>query len=182
MKPAGKISVRPDGGHGRPAARLRLRGIRFSRRLRVGPLVFRDPLPTCMVLYLLLYFDSSHFLRIGLLAACLHECGHILVYCLLRRRLPVIEVTGTGFCMKTRGCAWTAGQLFCLAAAGPLTNAVLAALWWAKLARRVTLWDDAFFAANLLTGAFNLLPVPPLDGAQMLAALRAVWQGRGQAK
>jgi stage IV sporulation protein FB len=35
---------------------------------------------------------------------------------------------------------------------------------------------SAFWAANLLTGAFNLLPVPPLDGAQMLtsaAQLRA---------
>lgn len=152
----------------------------LSRRLRVGRLEFRDPLLSCLALYLLLYFDSSHFLRIGLLAACLHECGHILVYVLLERRLPVIEVNMTGFCMRTRGCALTAGQTFWLAAAGPLANALLAGVWWARLARRVTLWDDAFFAANLLTGAFNLLPVPPLDGAQMLAAARACLAERGQ--
>lgn len=149
-----------------------------SRRLRAGPLEFRDPLPACMVLYLLLYFDSSHFLRIGLLAACLHECGHILAYCLLFHRLPVIEVNMTGFCMKTRGCALTARQTLALAAAGPAVNALLAAAWWAKLSCRATLWDDAFFAANLLTGAFNLLPIPPLDGAQMLAAARACLQTR----
>lgn len=152
----------------------------LSRRLRVGRLEFRDPLLSCLALYLLLYFDSSHFLRIGLLAACLHECGHILVYVLLERRLPVIEVNMTGFCMRTRGCALTAGQTFWLAAAGPLANALLAGMWWARLARRVTLWDDAFFAANLLTGAFNLLPVPPLDGAQMLAAARACLAERRQ--
>lgn len=152
------------GRHKRPA---------LARRLRVGPLVFRDPLPTCMALYLLLYFDSSHFLRIGLLAACLHECGHIAVYCLLLRRLPVIEVNMTGFCMRTRSCALEPAQTFWLAAAGPAVNGLLAAVWWLKLGYRATLWDDAFFAANLLTGAFNLLPVPPLDGAQLLAAARA---------
>ena len=69
-----------------------------SRQL--GPLVFRDPLLLCSALYFLLYFDASGFLRLGLLAAFLHECGHILVYCALLRRFPVIEVTMTGFCMR----------------------------------------------------------------------------------
>ena len=61
-------------------------------RLRVGKLVFRDPVLLCGVVYLLLYFDASGFLRLGLLAAVLHELGHILVYCIQQRRLPVIEV------------------------------------------------------------------------------------------
>lgn len=72
-------------------------------RLRVGKLVFRDPVLLCGVVYLLLYFDVSGFLRLGLLAAVLHELGHILVYCIQQRRLPVIEVTMTGFCMHTAG-------------------------------------------------------------------------------
>ena len=46
-----------------------------SRQL--GPLVFRDPLLLCSALYFLLYFDASGFLRLGLLAAFLHECGQI---------------------------------------------------------------------------------------------------------
>lgn len=69
-----------------------------SRQL--GPLVFRDPLLLCSALYFLLYFDASGFLRLGLLAAFLHECGHILAYCALLRRFPVIEATMTGFCMR----------------------------------------------------------------------------------
>ena len=32
-----------------------------------------------------------------------------------------------------------------------------------------TIRDSAFLAANVLTGAFNLLPIPPLDGAQLAA-------------
>lgn len=148
-----------------------MRGSLFPRRIQVGPVVFRDPFFTCSLLYLLLYFDSSQFLRIGLLAAFLHECGHILVFLALFRRAPVIEVTMTGFCIQTRGRILSRPQKFCLAAAGPAANALLAAVWYLRLSQRFTVWDAAFLAANLLTGGFNLLPVPPLDGAQMLAAL-----------
>jgi len=85
-------------------------------RVRVGKLVFRDPVLLCGVVYLLLYFDASGFLRLGLLAAFLHECGHILVYCVFLRRFPVIEVTMTGFCMHTAGERLSPRQRFVLAA------------------------------------------------------------------
>lgn len=91
----------------------------MRRLVQLGPLVFRDPLLLCGALYLLLWFDASGFLRIGLCAAILHEMGHIFVYLLLFRRFPVIEVTMTGFCMRTRGQTLTRGQTFLLAAAGP---------------------------------------------------------------
>ena len=68
-------------------------------RVRAGKLVFRDPVLLCGAVYLLLYFDASGFLRLGLLAAILHELGHIFVYCIQQRHLPVIEVTMTGFCI-----------------------------------------------------------------------------------
>ena len=71
--------------------------------LRMGPLRFRDPVLLCGVLYGLLLFDASGFLRTGLLAAFLHEWGHILVYCAQQRRFPVIEVTLTGFCSGWAG-------------------------------------------------------------------------------
>ena len=44
----------------------------MRRLVRLGPLVFRDPLLLCGALYLLLWFDASGFLRIGLCAAVLH--------------------------------------------------------------------------------------------------------------
>ena len=94
----------------------------MRRLVRLGPLVFRDPLLLCGALYLLLWFDVSGFLRIGLCAAVLHEMGHIFVYLLLFRRFPFIEVTMTGFCMRTRGQTLTRGQTFLLAAAGPGMN------------------------------------------------------------
>lgn len=147
-------------------------------KARLGPIEFCDPLALCCVLYALLYFDASGFLRLGLLAAALHELGHIAVYWFITRRCPRIAVTAAGFCMRTRGEKFTPLQLLCLAAAGPAANAALAALWAAKMSRQATVNGSAFLAANVLTGAFNLLPIPPLDGAQILAAARAMFMNR----
>ena len=143
----------------------------MKQRFRIGKLSFQDPLILCGALSILLYFDASGFLRIGLLAAVLHEMGHILVYLFLRHRFPYIEVTMTGFCMKTRAERFLANEQLLLAAAGPGVNILLAALAGFCLSRRATIWMSGFFAANLLTGAFNLLPIPPLDGAQILRCL-----------
>lgn len=143
----------------------------MNRHVRLGPVIFRDPVLLCGLLYLALFWDASGFLRLGLLAAVLHEGGHILIYCLLFHRFPVIEVNLTGFCMRTRGQAMTPGQKALLAAAGPAVNLLLAGVWALKLEQRVTVRGSAFWAANVLTGAFNLLPIPPLDGAQLAELL-----------
>ena len=145
-------------------------------RVRVGKLVFRDPVLLCGMVYLLLYFDASGFLRLGLLAAILHELGHIFVYCIQQRHLPVIEVTMTGFCLRTAGEKLSPRQRFVLAAAGPAVNFALAGVWALRLAQAATIRGSAFWAANLLTGLFNLLPIPPLDGAQMAVCAAALWQ------
>lgn len=145
-------------------------------RVRVGKLVFRDPVLLCGAVYLLLYFDASGFLRLGLLAAVLHELGHIFVYCIQQRHLPVIEVTMTGFCMRTAGEKLSPRQRLMLAAAGPAVNFALAGVWAVRLSQTTTIRGSAFWAANLLTGLFNLLPVPPLDGAQMAACIGMLWQ------
>ncbi len=111
----------------------------MKRALRIGPLIFRDPILLCGVLYVLLWFDASGFLRLGLCAAFLHEWGHILVYWAMFRTFPTIEVTLTGFCMRTRGRSMTPQQTFWLAAAGPLTNVLLAALWAVRLEQEATI-------------------------------------------
>ena len=152
----------------------------MRHRFRYGPLVFRDPLLLCGTLYVLLYFDASGFLRLGLLAAFLHEWGHIGVYLALFGQFPVIEVTLTGFCMRTRGREMTLWQTALLAAAGPAVNLVLAGLWILRLEQRATIRASAFLAANLLTGAFNLLPIPPLDGYHLVNDL--LFKGKLQLK
>ena len=120
-------------------------------RVRAGKLVFRDPVLLCGAVYLLLYFDASGFLRLGLLAAVLHELGHILVYCIQQRHLPVIEVTMTGFCMRTAGERLSPRRRFVLAVAGPAVNFLLAGVWALRLSQTTTIRGSAFWAANLLT-------------------------------
>ena len=82
----------------------------------------------------------------------------------------------TGFCMRTAGERLSPLQRFVLAAAGPAVNFALAGVWAVRLAQTTTIRGSAFWAANLLTGLFNLLPVPPLDGAQMAACAAALWR------
>ena len=88
----------------------------MKRTLRAGPFVFRDPVLLCGVLYGLLWFDASGFLRIGLWAAFLHECGHVAAYLAMLHEMPTLEVNMTGFCMRTRGKALMPQQTFWLAA------------------------------------------------------------------
>ena len=100
----------------------------MKQRFRIGKISFQDPLILCGALAILLYFDASGFLRVGLLAAVLHEMGHIMAYLFLRHRFPHIEVTMTGFCMKTRKEHFSANEQLLLAAAGPGMN-ILLAVW-----------------------------------------------------
>lgn len=145
---------------------------RSCPRLRIGCLTFRDPLLLCGVLYLLLWFDASGFLRIGLWAAFFHELGHVLAYLLLLRRKPKIDVTMTGFCLRVDRGELSRRETFLLAAAGPGTNLALAAVWMLRMEQQATIRGSAFLAANLLTAGFNLLPVPPLDGYELCKSLQ----------
>lgn len=74
--------------------------------VRFGPLELHHPLLLCGMLYLLLYFDASGFLRLGLASALLHEAGHILVYWVFTGRCPVIQIGLTGLCMRHRGAGF----------------------------------------------------------------------------
>ncbi len=135
----------------------------------------QDPVLLCVLLYFLLLRDYNGFLRMSLLASCLHDGGHIAAYWCFFRRMPVIYVNATGFCMKTKGCVLPPQKLCVLAAAGPCVNFALATMCACLLQIQMRVGVAAFFAANFLLGCFNLLPIPPLDGAVILESF---WQIR----
>ena len=112
---------------------------------------WKQPLLTLAALTLLLAFDGSGILRVGLGCAVLHECGHALAYRLLWQRWPEIEVSPFGLCLRLRGL--------------PMT--VLAFM----RATAYTYGGYWFACCNLLVGASNLLPLPGLDGAHIAACL-----------
>ena len=119
----------------------------------------------------LLYQSTSSFLVTFLLAAALHEGGHLLAA--RWRGVPVRALSMTAFgcvldfvdeaLVRDRDLLW-------IAAAGPLCNLLFALLCVTPWVGR---WHGAalFGAELLLLALFNLLPVFPLDGAVLCAGL-----------
>ena len=133
---------------------------------------WKQPLLTLAALTLLLAFDGSGILRVGLGCAVLHECGHALAYRLLWQRWPEIEVSPFGLCLRLRGLPMTNLQELLLAAAGPAVNLLACAAVLAFMRATAYTYGGYWFACcNLLVGASNLLPLPGLDGAHIAACL-----------
>lgn len=128
-------------------------------------------LPVVLIAFVLL--SSPVLLAAVLLAAVCHEGGH---YAALRHfggHVSRLYLSAFGAEMdigNTSRLSYGAEMLTVLA--GPVVNLALAfALGW--LGRW---WEMAyvFAGANLVLGAFNLLPAPPLDGGRLLW-LAAAW-------
>lgn len=134
------------------------------------------PVWTFFLLALVLAMDHTGVIRLGLLCSCLHECGHLLAWLLLIHSPPKLLVGPTGFCLSLRGVALPPKQFVILAAAGPMVNLALAAGGTAWILCHSTSYRLCYFiAANLLLGAFNLLPIYGLDGWQIVSNLRFIF-------
>ena len=83
----------------------------MNRTLRAGPFVFRDPVLLCGVLYGLLWFDASGFLRIGLWAAFLHECGHVAAYLAMLHEFLLLYLTDNSINLLRTGISFHTLQI-----------------------------------------------------------------------
>ncbi len=111
------------------------------------------------------YFGGGELLAVFLPAAVLHELGHILAArCMgLHIRRLTLSALGAELQLVEKNTSFLQDLLLCVS--GPAVNLLLAAAC-AFLGR-----FPLFLGANLLLGAFNLLPVLPLDGGNGLFAL-----------
>ncbi len=125
---------------------------RYMGRLTINPLAHLDPLGTVMMLVSLVYGFG-----IGWGKPVPVNPRNI-------RKLPI--VTGMGL----------------IALAGPLSNLLLASLLALIMhfARLPALWSFLFagVAANVGLALFNLLPLPPLDGYDVLLGIVGSFRGR----
>lgn len=97
-----------------------------------------------------------------LLAAALHECGHLTALLALEIPITGLELRAGGAVIRA---ALPGGRREALAlAAGPGVNLLLAALFWRAWPR--------FGLCNLTLGLVNLLPFPQRDGGRLLRSLR----------
>lgn len=99
-------------------------------------------------------------------AAILHELGHWAALRLLGARLLSLRLGALGAVMETDSGRLSYGGELAAVLAGPGTN-LLCALVLSALGPGT----EALVGAHLILGAFNLLPVRPLDGGRALCLL-----------
>lgn len=124
------------------------------RRLEISPAAVAAG---CVLFYL----DPRGAFCPFALAAVLHEASHLLALRLCGAGTQRLRLGGTGAVLSHTPLP-CARQIFC-ALAGPGAN-VLCTFAFAR-------WAPRFAAVSALLGAYNLLPVEPLDGGTALRAL-----------
>lgn len=131
----------------------------LAERLRISPGV---PL----LLAAFVWLASPLLLGAILSAAVCHELGHWLVLRRVGGRIQRLHITVFGAEMQVDDRRISYGGELLAAAAGPVTNLLLAAAlgllgrWWEPL--------YLLAGAQAVLGCFNLLPILPLDGGRML--------------
>ncbi|MBQ7173820.1 MAG: hypothetical protein IJR88_06875 [Clostridia bacterium] len=114
----------------------------------------------------LFVLDPSPYLLPTLMAALLHECGHLLAFLLLKIPLSGVSVGFFGMRLRSAGRLLSYGEEWLLSASGPLASlfgAALGALLWNKGS-----FFASFSCASLLLGLLNLAPIRSFDGGRML--------------
>lgn len=113
--------------------------------------------------------DRSGVCLITVVAAVLHECGHLLAAKLLRIPPRALHLDLLGARIEVDGYLLSYGEEWLLCATGPLVSLLAASasapLWSAFEAARV------FSCASLVLGLLNLLPIRTFDGGRMLECL-----------
>lgn len=134
---------------------------------------FRDCLiiisfPFLALITALLLLDDKSTLCWGLLAAFIHECGHI--FAMFLKKSKPLQICFRSFSIDIidsnslrRDCR---SDLFILFA-GPLANAIAAFVLIVFQSFFNFCFLKAFALANLFLATFNLLPIEPLDGGQI---------------
>ena len=137
--------------------------------------IYRDPLKVevspgfLFLLGALFWLDEGvGLLPWGLLACAIHEVGHIVASAVWGGHVRGLSLTVVGAELRIDYDApLSYGQDSLVALAGPGAN-----LMFGMLALSLD-WKLAA-AVSLTIGAFNLLPIPPLDGGRVVYGLLAV--------
>ena len=120
-----------------------------------------------VLLFALMYFfDGSGIVAAAVPAVLVHELGHALFLRLQGKRLTRVRVALSGLTIDYAGSLHGIDALLCCGA-GPLFGLAYAAA--------ASVSQQRFFrlsaTVSLLLSLFNLLPVLPLDGGRIVAAL-----------
>lgn len=133
------------------------------------------------VLAFLLFSALGEGAILGLLAALLHELGHLAA--MVGVGMPPREIRLNPFgvdLVKQETTGRSYGKEVLVSLAGPLANGL--ACFFCLLGRRLGWWEgDGWLMANAALGLMNLLPIEALDGGQALFSLLLLRSRRGEA-
>lgn len=128
-------------------------------RIYVSPAVL-------LLLAAFVWLTSAALLAALLLAALCHELGHYAVLHHLGARVTEVRITLLGANMRVSGRRLSYGEEMLAVAAGPCVNLLLAVAVAAVGGQYGILCLLA--GAQLVLGLFNLIPLRPLDGGNLL--------------
>ncbi len=122
-------------------------------------------LPAFFWAFLIFGFEDPYMAVLSIIAAVIHEGGHIFSI-LLRRGTPMLRGVLSGFRIKSTGVVTYAEELLTYLA-GPLANLV-AFLLFSLLSLVLGKWAAMAAVINLITALSNLLPIEGYDGYGIL--------------
>ena len=127
-------------------------------------------LPFIFWFTLIFSFDTPEVAVTTLLAAAVHECGHLVAILLLGNNIKGFRGTLSG--PRIRSDTLSYGAEFMIYLSGPLANALLALFSSFFLSIE---YARILFTVNLATCISNLLPAEGYDGYGMLRCLLMKW-------
>lgn len=124
----------------------------------------------CLLLAVVAWRDWMGAVSRLLLAVALHEGAHLFFLLLFGVKLQGITFSSVGIEVSRPADQLPRWKEAVVLIAGPGINLLLFFLFRTRLPG-LRLMDRFFFFANLMLGCFNLLPLPPLDGGNLLVLL-----------
>ena len=120
------------------------------------------------LIYLLcmLFCDKSGLAAMSLLAAALHEFGHLAAARAMKIPIGAMRLDLLGARIDVKGRILSYGEEWLLCMSGPLASlafSLIGSLFWAHTTLAIV-----FSCASLLLGLLNLLPIQTFDGGRML--------------
>lgn len=135
--------------------------------------------PIVAILFLgMLFADHTGVWFVTLLAALVHELGHLLAAKCLRIPIENLRIGLLGARLSVRGRMLSYGEEWLLCAAGPFASLLAscaASPFWRY--GQIAQW---FSCASLLLGILNLLPIRSFDGGRMLQSLLSCFLPEGR--
>ena len=122
------------------------------------------------LMVLALFLTHSYLSLAALLAAAIHETGHIVAarICSIELGELRLGIFGASLTPKTLLCSYKKEIFLCIA--GPLVN-LISALLLSPFLNSSSGFGGLFISASLFLGILNLLPIYEFDGGRILFCL-----------